>query len=159
MTRNTGHDDPETDSREDEDDEALSWGESSDRSYVEGPGGASTTSLADDDDLDDDDLDDELPEGVMSSTLLVVHGVFAAVYILFTVAWLVAVGRATAPNIAGVSLTLWHLGQYLAVLAGPLWFVTTIALTSVKPSRRRLSWLLVGLLVLIPWPFLVGGVS
>jgi hypothetical protein len=157
MTRDTGHDDPEIDTREEDDDEALSWGESSDRSYVEGPGGASTTALADGD--LDDDLDDELPEGVMGSTLLVVHGIFAAVYILFTVAWLVAVGRATAPNIAGVSLTLWHLGQYLAVLAGPLWFVTTIALTPVKPSRRRLLWLLVGLIVLIPWPFLVGGVS
>lgn len=139
------------------DEEALSWGESSDRSYVEGP--AVPQALPDERVEDDDDEDDELPEGVMSSGALVAHGVFAAVLLLYTVAWLISVTRATPPNLAGVSLALWHVGQWLAVVAPAAWFLTTIAVTPLRPGRRRYLWLLAAVIVLIPWQFIVGGAS
>ncbi|ROQ41458.1 hypothetical protein EDF46_0837 [Frondihabitans sp. PhB188] len=139
-----------------DDDEALSWGESADSSYVEGPArGHRGDETADDADGDED----ELPEGVLSSGMLVAHGVFAAILLLYTVAWLLAVTRATAPGLAGASLTLWHLGQWLAVFAPALWFAATLSLTPASSARRRVVWLLVGVIVLIPWQFVYGGTS
>jgi hypothetical protein len=138
------------------DEDALSWGESSDRSYVEGPPVPQTLP---DELIDDVDDDDELPEGVMSSGALVAHGVVAAILLLYTVAWLISVTRATPPNLAGVSLGLWHVGQWLAVVAPAAWFVTTVAVTPLRPGRRRFLWFLVAVIVLIPWQFIAGGAS
>ncbi|AMM21302.1 hypothetical protein AX769_15660 [Frondihabitans sp. PAMC 28766] len=158
MTADTGRGDAPTGTDDDEaDDEALSWGESSDKSYVEGPVVEVPVELRDAEDDEADGEDDEPPEGVMSSGALVAHGVFAAVLLLYTVAWLVSVTRATAPSLAGVALLLWHVGQVLAVAAPAAWFVATVALTPLRPGRKRYLWLLVGVLVLIPWQFIVGG--
>ena len=143
MSADTGRDDSSTGTQSDEDDDdALTWGASSDKSYVEGPI-APTASDGPGDDADPIDDEDELPEGVLGSTMLVVHGVFAAVFLLYTVAWLISVGRATPPSVTGVSLALWHVGQYLAFIAPPLWFVTTIVMSRVTPARGRIAWLLI----------------
>jgi len=153
----------------DSDEDALSWGAEHDTSYVEGPErtrkarvASKTDEVGDghdgpgDGDGDDDD-DGALPDGVMGSGMLVAHGVFGGLFLLYTVAWLIYVGRATAPALTGVSLTLWHVSQYLAVLAAPVWFATTLLLTPLTPFRRRVIWLIVGALVLIPWPLITGA--
>jgi hypothetical protein len=152
-----GRDDAGIEIRDESDDDALTWGESRDPSYVEGPDSVETTSAGEaDDDLDDEPDEEELPPGVLSSPLLVAHGVFGAVFLLYTVAWLLAVSRGSTPNLAGVPLAFWYIGQYFAVVSAPLWFAAALLLTPVRPPRTRLVWFVVGVIVLVPWPFLTG---
>lgn len=142
-----------------DDDDALSWGgDTTDASYVEDPARARAAVDAFSVDLDDDD-DDELPEGVLSSGMLVLHGVFAAILLLYTVAWLLAVTRATEPGLTGISLALWHVSQWLAVFAPATWFAATLLATPVRPARRRVIWLIVAVLVLFPWQYAYGGAA
>ncbi|ARC57350.1 hypothetical protein AS850_09710 [Frondihabitans sp. 762G35] len=157
MSVGAGRDDAGLETRPENDDEALSWGESRDPSYVEGPAAdAASTAVGDDPDDDPEEDDEELPEGVLSSPLLVAHGVFGAVFLLYTVAWLLAVSRGSAPNLAGVPLAFWYIGQYLAVVSAPLWFTAALLLTPVTPPKARLIWFVAGVVVLLPWPFLLG---
>lgn len=163
MSADSSRDDSRVDLRKGDGDseveEALSWGPTpDDPSYLETPVDDDPAATTDEID-DDDDEDDELPDGVMSSTMLVVHGIFGGVYLLLTVAWLISVSRMTAPSLSGVPLAFWYLSTYIAIAAAPLWFVGTLAFTDLVPARRRIVWLAVGVLVLLPWPFLVGRVS
>lgn len=138
---------------EGDDDEALSWGSSSDQSYVEGPLGPGTAS---DDDPDFDDDDDELPDGVLSSTSLVAHGVFAAILLLYTVAWIKSVGNVVPSFDSAVADWMWRIGTYLAVAGPALWFIGTVLLLPTGRTRSRLLSFVVAVVVLLPWPFVIG---
>lgn len=152
MTADPGHDDPTIDTRDD--DEALSWGPaSSDVSYLEGP---QTSAVADDPDEADDD---ELPEGVLSSTMLVVHGVFAAILLLYTVAWLKSIGSVQPSFASPTADWMWRIGTWFAVAAPALWFVGVVLLVPTSASRRRFLALLVGVVLLFPWAFVMGYLS
>ncbi|GAA4664855.1 hypothetical protein [Frondihabitans cladoniiphilus] len=141
----------------DDDDEALSWGESSDKSYVEGPVVERTGWVPDQGLEDDDGDDDELPEGVMSSTMLVVHGVFGAIFLLFAVAWLKSISN-VAPSFASpLADWMWRIGTWFAVASPVIWFLATVYLVPVAKPSRRFVWFVVGVVVLIPWPFLIGA--
>lgn len=155
MSADTGRDERATDtSDESDDDSALSWGGSSDRSYVEGP--VVPVSGDDQDDPENDDDDDELPDGVLSSTGLVGHGVAAAIFLLYTVAWLKSVGK-VAPSFDSVLADwMWRFGTWFAVAAPVLWFFGTLLLVPSRQSRRRAVWFVVGVVLLVPWPFVIG---
>ncbi|MCU1527559.1 MAG: hypothetical protein JWP75_1322 [Frondihabitans sp.] len=155
MTSDTGRDETGVGTRDDDDeddDEALRWGASSDKSYVEGPA-VPQTAVAEDDDEDDD----ELPPGVMSSGMLVVHGVFAAIMILSVVAWLKSIGSVQPSFGSPIADWMWRIGTWFAVAAPALWFAGTIVLIPTAESRRRVLAFLVGVVILLPWPFLIGA--
>ena len=52
----------------------------------------------------------------------------------------------------GYQVALW-----LAVAAPALWFVTAYVLTRGSKSWVRIVWLIAGLVVLVPWPFIMVG--
>lgn len=149
MTAEPGRDETGVGTRDD-DEEALSWGPSSDKSYVEGPAVAQTQAVIDEED------DDELPPGVMSSGMLVVHGVFAAIAILFVVAWLKSIGSVQPSFDSALADWMWRIGSWFAVAAPGLWFAGVIALVPTTQSRRRVLAFVIGVLLLLPWPFLIG---
>jgi uncharacterized membrane protein YhdT len=128
-------------------DDALSWGGESDPTHVdsdEPDAGAGADSAA-------------LAPGV-SSPMLVVYGVFGGIYLLYTVGWLIA---ALQPSSAtGVSLTdfMQQVSNILTVLAAPAWFIMTLVLTVSRRSRVRVFFLVVGVLVLLPWSFASGRI-
>jgi hypothetical protein len=154
MSADTGRDERATDtSDESDDDSALSWGGSSDRSYVEGPVVASSGDVRDDAETDDDD---ELPEGVLSSTGLVGHGVAAAIFLLYTVAWLKSVGKVAPSFDSALADWMWRFGTWFAVAAPVLWFFGVLLLVPARQSRRRAVWFVVGVALLVPWPFVIG---
>ena len=92
-----------------------------------------------------------------------VYGAIAAAYLLFTIGWVLTVAR------AGVSLpnpffeVMYRVGGWSAVAAPVAWFGLTFWLTRASSGRRatalRILWLGVGLILLAPWPFIVGGAS
>ena len=96
----------------------------------------------------------------MSSVTLVVHGVLAGVYLLYTIGWLIVLQRDTAAPSDIIGGAMYSLGLWFAVLAPALWFGATLWLTRASvSSRTRLLALAVGVLVLVPVPMLLGGAS
>jgi hypothetical protein len=88
------------------------------------------------------------------SAELLILGVLAGVYLLYTVGWLLTAVRTDAPGTSLVADAMYTLGLWLAVLAPALWFGLAYAVVS-RPSRRLL-WLVVGAVVLMPLPFVLG---
>ena len=143
------------------DDEALSWGgDVRDPTHVDGPGrGPAVRPQA----LPPDSPDADRPPADGGSLLLVVYGAIGAAYLLFTIGWVLTIVR------AGVSLpnpffdVMYRVGGWSAVAAPAAWFGLTFLLTRASSGRRatalRILWLGVGLILLAPWPFIVGGAS
>lgn len=81
----------------------------------------------------------------------VVTGLFALLYLAITVGWILATGYTSAGVSELLPQVLWQFGEFTAIIAGPMWFGTTLLLT---PRRLgvRVGFLLLGLGVLLPWP-------
>jgi hypothetical protein len=97
---------------------------------------------------------------------LVGLGVVGGVYLLLAVGWLI--GGLRLHGVAGylvardgVASPMWAAGTlaavWLAVLAPLIWFVTVFVTT--RRSRTWLRWVLLvaGVLLLLPWPFIMVG--
>lgn len=103
---------------------------------------------------DDDAAADAAGPRQTGSVELLVLGVLAGVYLLYTVGWLLTAVRTDAPGTSVVADVMYLLGLWLAVLAPALWFGVVYAVVS-RPGRRLL-WLVVGAVVLVPLPFVLG---
>jgi hypothetical protein len=88
------------------------------------------------------------------SVELVVFGVLAGVYLLYTVGWLLTAVRTATPGTSIVADAMYQLGLWLSVLAPALWFGLVSAVVA-RPARRIL-WLVIGAVVLVPLPFVLG---
>jgi len=76
---------------------------------------------------------------------------FGVVYILLTVGWILSAQLLSYPGVDLVGQIMWQFGEFLAIVAAPAWFVV-----SSRYVRARFVWLSVGVLVLVPWPVLLG---
>lgn len=155
----------------DRDDDALSWdGDIRDPTHVDGParGGsgdgersasaaqpATSTSVA--------DGGEAVAPAAGGSVLLVVYGALAAAYLLFTIGWALAVTRDTVALPNPFFDIMYRVGSGLAVAAPAAWFGTTFLLTRGRHGRRasaiRILCLVVGLVLVAPWPFIAGGAA
>ncbi len=98
----------------------------------------------------------------MGSVALISLGVIGGILLLYTVGWVISVGRANAAVIStyeGDPLGgfMFMFGGWLAIIAPAIWMCTTLWLTRDGRQRGRILWLLLGLVVLIPWPLLIGA--
>lgn len=91
--------------------------------------------------------------------LLITYGVIAGILLIYTIGWVTVVVTSgyTAPDLLGE--IMWQLGEFLAIASPALWFVTVLLLTRGRKPLVRLLLLVLGLVVVIPWPFLLGGVA
>lgn len=105
----------------------------------------------------DDDPDSSGEREQMSSTMLVTLGIFGGVFLLYSVGWLISAFRpdAAVPSDT-VGQFMFNLGQGLAVAAGPVWMAATLWLTRRSAPWMRIAMLLLGVLLVLPWPFLRG---
>ncbi|TBN56053.1 hypothetical protein EYE40_00810 [Glaciihabitans arcticus] len=92
-----------------------------------------------------------------SSFLLVSYGILAGAYLLFTIGWAIAVARSPSPAQTVLDEVMYQFGEFLAIAAAPLWFAAVFVLARGVRPAVRLILLLVGAIVLVPWPFLLGG--
>lgn len=92
----------------------------------------------------------------LPAALLVTYGLLAGLYLIYTVGWVITVMRSstTLPNLLGE--IMFQFGEFLAIASPALWFVAVLVLTRGRKPIVRLLWLLVGLFVVVPWPFLLG---
>ncbi|WP_104190525.1 hypothetical protein [Cryobacterium sp. Y82] len=91
-----------------------------------------------------------------SSVALVGMGILAGMYLLYTIGWFIGVARIEKSVTDPVTEFMFSLGAWLAVAAPLAWFGATYWLTTSRP-RARLIWLLIGVVVLAPLPFIIGS--
>jgi len=135
----------------DPDDEALTWAGDGDPSLVssagepapERPAAASVDAAA-------------APREQVPAILLVTYGVLAGIYLMYAVGWAVAMQRNSVVQPDVLSEFMFTFGEVLAVASPAIWFGTVILLTRDRTPLTRLLWLLAGLVVVIPWPFVLG---
>jgi hypothetical protein len=174
----------------DPDDDALSWGDESDPTYVDPaspeaqqkrltrserraeaagagsvPGSAATDITAPADSTDDstdsaddsaDSTDDSAAAPAMSAPMLLAIGILAGAYLLYTAGWFTSAVRNIAMPVGVLDVFMFQLREYLAVLAPPAWFGATLLLTRHTKPVTRLLWLVLGAIVLLPIPFILG---
>ena len=95
----------------------------------------------------------------MPAALLITYGILAGAYLIYTIGWVVSVQRYNATVVTSpepLNAFMFGLGEILAMLAPALWFVASLLLTRGRKPVIRLLALLVGLVVVLPWPFVLG---
>lgn len=95
----------------------------------------------------------------MPAALLITYGILAGAYLIYTVGWVVSVQRYNATVVTSpepLNAFMFGLGEILAMLAPALWFVASLLLTRGRKPVIRLLALLVGLVAVLPWPFVLG---
>ncbi|MFJ4252802.1 hypothetical protein [Microbacterium sp. NPDC090003] len=94
----------------------------------------------------------------LSTAMLLTTGVVGGVYLLYSIGWVVG-GLRLKPLanffVADEMFLPWFV---LAVAAPALWFLATWVLTRGRASWVRASLLLLGVVLLVPWPFVTVGV-
>ncbi|TFC86302.1 DNA polymerase III subunit gamma/tau [Cryobacterium sp. TMT4-31] len=94
-------------------------------------------------------------KAALSSPALVGLGILAGVYLLYTIGWFIGVGRIENPLTDPLSQFMFSLGTWLAVAAPLVWFAASYWLTRGMP-RLRWTWLILGVVLLAPLPFIAG---
>ena len=95
----------------------------------------------------------------MPAPLLVTYGILAGAYLLYTVGWVISVQRYNATVVTSsepLNAFMFGLGEILAILSPVLWFGAGLLLTRGRKPIIRLLVLLLGLLFVLPWPFILG---
>ncbi|WP_347975804.1 DNA polymerase III subunit gamma/tau [Microbacterium sp. ProA8] len=88
---------------------------------------------------------------------LVALGVLGGVYALYAIGWIIG-GLRLQGRAQYLVLDVMYQGSlWLAVLAPLLWFATTFLLTRRSRAWVRFAWLAVGVVLLLPWPFVMIG--
>lgn len=150
------------------DDDALSWGGDDDPTLDVG-GAAAPPALPDGYTAvgrGSDDVGHIAHDGTVTAAgdpaplgnaMLVTLGIVGGVYALYVIGWIIGGVRlqGTANFLvspAGYSAALW-----LAVASPALWFLAVFVLTRASKPWVRVAWLVAGLALLVPWPFILVG--
>ncbi|WP_165066487.1 hypothetical protein [Marisediminicola senii] len=154
--------------RPDDTDDALSWGDGADDpSHVDGTRGSAIDAPATRVDGDGGAAASTAAQAngtvtaphaaVGASVLLVAYGILGGVYLLYSIGWIIAVQRDgfSAGNI--LFDVMYQLGQFLAIAAPIGWATATLLFTRDRAPLARVLWLLAGIVLLAPWPFILGG--
>jgi len=78
---------------------------------------------------------------------------FGLLYLVITVGWILGTGYTSAGSTELFPQLTWQFAEFTAIIAAPVWFGTTVLLTSGRLGVR-VGFLALGLGVLLPWPIL-----
>jgi hypothetical protein len=92
-----------------------------------------------------------------SSFFLVMYGVLAGIYLIYTVGWLVGMHHVASTGGSALAVIAAAVAQGLALASPTLWFLTALHLTRKRSAVSRLLALISGLIVVLPWPFILLG--
>jgi hypothetical protein len=93
----------------------------------------------------------------LGNAMLIALGVFGGAYLLFAIGWLLGGLRLQGRAAYLVTDVMYQGSLWLAVCAPLLWFATTLLLTQRSPAWVRIVWLVAGVVLLVPWPFIMIG--
>ena len=129
----------------DHDDDALSWGDADDATHVDAAHNPVTVK-------ERSGRDPEAPE---TSGALIGFGVVGGLYLLYTVAWLLTASTSYVSDVDTVLTVFVEVLRFLSIVAPALWFTVVLWAGRGQRTRSRLLWMLLGALVLFPWPFVM----
>jgi hypothetical protein len=116
---------------------AFDWGESDEGLVVEGR-----------------DVAPAAPRTKTENPVLL--AVFGGLYAVWTIAWVLAVVAAPTQQASSLlDAIMYQFGEFLAIVAAPLWFGVVWWLSAGAGTRPRLAWLVAGLVVLFPLPLVL----
>ncbi|MEL5990416.1 DNA polymerase III subunit gamma/tau [Microbacterium phosphatis] len=97
--------------------------------------------------------------GPMGNAALVSFGVIAGVYALYVVGWALGSFRLRDVQTAGggVADLMFQAAMWLGIAAPVIWFFVTLHTTRRSPLWQRFVGLGLGILLLVPWPFVMMG--
>lgn len=96
------------------------------------------------------------------TALLVATGVFAGLFLAAVVGWILSVQLLAYAGLDLAGEIMWQFAEFLSMVAAALWFAAVVTLTPEGIPRRgvkRFGWLVAGLVLLLPWPFLLGALG
>jgi hypothetical protein len=116
---------------------AFDWGESDEGLVVEGR-----------------DVTEVTPRPKTENPVLL--AVFGGLYAVWTIAWVLAIVAAPTQQASSLlDAIMYQFGEFLAIVAAPLWFGVVWWLSAGAGTRPRLAWLVAGLVVLFPLPLVL----
>jgi hypothetical protein len=92
-----------------------------------------------------------------NSVQLVSYGILGAIFVLYAIGWAIALIGGEVPSGDTLTTVMRAFGVGVAIAAGPLWFACVYLLTRHNRLPIKLLWQALGVIVLIPWPFIVGS--
>ncbi len=95
----------------------------------------------------------------MPAALLVTYGILAGGFLIYTLGWVTSILRYNdrySASTEPLNAFMFGLGEVLAIASPALWFVAALLLTRGRKPALRLLVLLVGLVAVLPWPFVLG---
>lgn len=134
-----------------DEEDATTWAGDTDPSHIAAP--ASKAAPA-------ETLSADKPKPATPSMLLVTYGVLGGVLLIYTAGWFAAVTRLNSVRVtSGDVLTeiMFQLGEFLAIAGPAIWFGAVFLLTRGRKPIVRLLWLLAAVVVVLPWPFVLGA--
>jgi hypothetical protein len=105
-----------------------------------------------------DSADEPASPTPMSNAALITYGIVAGIYVLYMIGWIIGGLRLQDTAEFLVSPVAYQVSLWLAVVAPALWFLTVMWVTKTSRAWVRLTWLIAGVAVFIPWPFVMVGV-
>lgn len=101
-------------------------------------------------------VEPELPaREPLSNASLVFVGLLAGVYLLYSIGWYIGAGRIDSARGTLLTDIGFHAAFWLAVALPPLWF--TASMLGTKKKWTRMTALLIGVVLCVPWPFVMVG--
>lgn len=132
----------------DDDDEALTWAGDTDR-LGSRPQDEPAPAAA-------PPAEPSAPRSRRDTALIAAYGVFAGVYLVFTVLWLLGVQYVRGNDSTLFAAIMFQFGEFLAIVSCPIWFGAVWYLTTGSRPLVRILWLIAGVALLVPWPFFLG---
>lgn len=100
--------------------------------------------------------DDDDDQGI-GTAALVGLGILGGVYLLYTVGWFLGGAGMQTKAMFMLPAPLYLASLWIAILAPGLWFASALVLTRGAKTWVRFAALIVGALLLVPWPFVIAG--
>ncbi|MFE7845162.1 DNA polymerase III subunit gamma/tau [Microbacterium sp. NPDC057407] len=100
---------------------------------------------------------DESAPSTMGNAELISLGVIGGFSLLYAIGWLIGGLRLQGTAEFLVAPLAYQVSLWLAVLAPLAWFATTLVLTRSSRLWVRFAWLVGGVVLLVPWPFIMVG--
>ncbi|GAA1736703.1 DNA polymerase III subunit gamma/tau [Microbacterium paludicola] len=149
------------------DDDALSWDGDDDLKDPAPtarkdalPRGWRAVGKGSDDLAEPEETEDEAEPTPLGNAALVSVGVLAGIYTLYAVGWALGGFRLRdriQSDTGAVADMMFQGAMWLGMLSPLIWFLVTMHVTRRGPLWRRFAGLAIGIVLLVPWPFVMMG--
>ena len=94
------------------------------------------------------------------AALLITYGILGGIDLIYTIGWITTVVRLNGVRAAftdPLSEIMFQFGEFLAIASPLAWFAAVFLLSRGRKPIVRLTWILIGLVTTLPWPFVLGA--